>query len=83
MAKKPSQAIQYPELEVVVRAGAIEIACVAFFRDDYGGWDVLVGVEDIDNRHALADTLRNSAAAVEGAEFVHPRPDDSEGGLPF
>jgi len=83
VGKKTKTETLYPDLEVVVRRGAHEICTIAFFPDEWGGLDILVGLESLDDRELLETTFKHSAVAVKDAVAVARASDDDVGGLPF
>lgn len=83
MGSKKEKSTLYPDLEVVVRRGATEICTLAFFADEYGGVDVLVGLASLDDRPFLETTFQYSAAALKDADIVARASNEADGGLPF
>jgi len=75
--KKDSKTIQRPELEATLRADGREIAVVAFFKDAYGGYDVLVGLENLDQRLLVANAFGSCENAVKEAATVELSPNET------
>jgi len=70
--------IQRPELEAVLRVEGREICVVGFFKDMYGGYDVLVGLEDFDQRLLVSSTFNSCAEAVKEAVSIELAADEAE-----
>lgn len=80
---KDKKTVERPELEAVLRTEGKEIAVVAFFRDAYGGYDVLVGLADFNSRLLVSTAFRNCAEACAEATVVIVSPDETNPPSPF
>ena len=83
VAAKNKETTVYPDFEVIVRRGAEEICTIAFFEDDYGGVDVLVGLSDLEQRPFLETAFEYAARAVKNAVIVASAPAENPNELPF
>lgn len=86
MSNAKHEAIQ-PDIEVVVRTGAGELAIIGLFVADPQSWDVVVGIVDSDERAGVEGALQIALSAVQGASFMEPRmvggTDTEEADAPF
>lgn len=80
MGKKDQKTVETPQLESVLRVEGREICVVAFFQDAYGGYDVVVGLADTDERASIAAALRSCAVAVEEGIIIPMAPDAPHSG---
>lgn len=72
-----------PDIEIVVRSGEREIAILGIFKADATTWDVVVGVDEADNREYIRDALQLGIDAISRAHFSAVRSlGDEPGGLP-
>jgi len=87
-----SDEIQIPAVEVFVKAHGREVAVIAFFGDEDGGYTCVAGMEDASWVHFVADTLHQTArslvVAVEDGDeytagFVPPSLENGEADFPF
>lgn len=67
MEKMAKGKVVSPDCEVIVRVAEVEVAAIAYFKDTYGGFDVLVGLADTNERASVSSALRSAAAAVDEA----------------
>lgn len=58
-----------PDIEIVIRVGEQEVAVFGLFENKRDVWDVVVGVEDPDQRAGLMDALEIARSALEVATF--------------
>lgn len=58
-----------PELEVIIRTANVEIAVVAIFREEDDTLNILCGIADPSDRHALANLLELAGEAVREALY--------------
>jgi len=65
-----------PDIEVVVRVGAHEIAVCGLFANKPGLFDVVVGIDDASSRQAVMDIFSIARSAVEAAAFSTLRTTD-------
>jgi hypothetical protein len=61
--------VDQPTLEVSIRILGEEAASIAFFPIDEGGWTVLVGVRDQDERETLTECLKLAITSLQSADL--------------
>lgn len=58
-----------PDIEIVVKVGEREIAIFGIFSAGESEWDVVVGVDQADSRHAIQSALQLAIDAISSAHF--------------
>lgn len=69
-----------PDIEIIVRSGEHENAVFGLFENKQDVWDVVVGVDDAENRQGIMDVLEVARRALEVAAFQPIRTAGNGGG---
>jgi len=62
-----------PDIEIIVRVGDIETAVFGLFQNKLDVWDVVVGIDDAENRQGVMDVLAIARGAMADATFQEVR----------
>lgn len=71
MYEQLSMSVEVPDAEVIVRAAGSDILVCAFFSQENGDTDVLVGVEDIAALGSIAALLAQTREVLDSANWKH------------
>jgi len=69
-----------PDIEIVVRVGEFETAVFGLFQNKLDVWDVVVGIDDAENRQGVMDALAIARGAMADANFQEVRTASGTGG---
>lgn len=72
-----------PDIEILVRAADFDVAVVAMFKRDEGGWDIVCGIQAPDDAAAISTALTEAAASVMSSRWQRLPAIRADDGRPF